>query len=81
MRFSDGMVIHRVSKVEESQLLMLDSIVANGPLAPYWEGREQRRLGGASLWVISRDHLIAMKTAAGRPQDRADVARLLELDR
>jgi hypothetical protein len=33
------------------------------------------------IWAVSRSGLIAMKAAAGRDQDLADIRRLEELDR
>ncbi len=81
MEFADGMTVHRVSKVGEGHLLMLDLLVVNKNLQGYWDRRESRALEGTQVWVISRDGLIAMKVAAGRPQDQADVIRLLEMDR
>ncbi len=81
MTFSDGLTIHRVSKATGNQLLMLDLLLVNANLKTFWNAREKRAVGTQDLWVISRESLIAMKTAAGRPQDRADVVRLLEMDR
>lgn len=45
------------------------------------ESRRRIEASFAGAWVISRDALIRMKTAAGREQDMADVKRLVELDR
>lgn len=81
MEFRDGMVLHRVSKVRGTALLMLDLLLVSAALRPHWERRQQRLLGAHALWVIGREGLIAMKIAAGRPQDQADVVRLHELDR
>lgn len=81
MDFSDGMVVHRVSKVADGQLLMLDLLVVNKSLERHWERRERRALETGHVWVISRQGLIEMKIAAGRPQDQADVVRLSEMDR
>ena len=38
-------------------------------------------LGGGTLRVISKDDLIEMKRAAGRPKDLADIAALTEVER
>jgi hypothetical protein len=81
MEFRDGMILHRVSKVRGTALLMVDLLLVNATLRPHWERRQQRVLGTSSFWVIGREGLIAMKVAAGRPQDQADVVRLLDLDR
>ncbi len=48
--------------------------------AEAWPERIAARLGGLSVPVLSRQHLIANKRASGRLQDLADVERLEELD-
>ncbi len=42
---------------------------------------EPRNLGGITVPLVRLEHLITMKVFAGRPQDLADVARLLALKR
>ena len=81
MRFADGMEVHRVSKTDAGEMLLLDLILVNANLEPAWRTRLRLATEGGRLWVISRDGLIQMKAAAGRPQDLADVQRLRELDR
>jgi hypothetical protein len=44
-----------------------------------WAERERADLDGVPVFMASRQTLITNKKAAGRPQDLADVARLLEL--
>lgn len=41
-----------------------------------WQARRSLKLGGISLSVIGRDHLLINKRATGRPKDLADVAWL-----
>ncbi len=43
-----------------------------------WPRRVILSIGGIDVPFIGRDDLIANKRAADRPQDRADVARLLK---
>lgn len=81
MEFSDGMVVHRISKIRDGALVMVDFLVVDANLRAYFEQREAHALQGARVWVIGREGLIAMKVSAGRPQDQADVIRLKELDR
>lgn len=81
MQFSDGMQMQRVSKVGAGQLMTVDFILVNTNLEPAWQSRMRRDTDVFSLSVISRDALIAMKLAAGRPQDQADVLKLMEQDR
>lgn len=81
MRFSDGMQMQRVSKAEGAELMTVDFILVDANLEPVWQSRERRATEATALSVVSRDALIAMKLAAGRPQDQADVIKLQELDR
>lgn len=81
MRFRDGMQLQRVSRVAAGQLLTVDFILATEDLEPVWRSRQKLATGTSALWVVSREALIQMKVAAGRPQDVADVEKLRELDR
>lgn len=81
MKFPDGMRLQRVSKIEQGELLTLDLLLVVELLEPVWESREPIEALGTTLWVIGRDALISMKQWAGRPQDLADIARLLGDDR
>ena len=81
MQFTDGMQMQRVSKLVEGQLVTVDLILVDHNLEAIWQSRERRAIESAQLSVVSREALIAMKVAAGRPQDQADVVKLTELDR
>ncbi len=81
MEFRDGMQLHRVSKVVHGALMTVDFILVSKNLEPVWSSRHRRAIEGCELSVVSREALIAMKVAAGRPQDQADVVRLEEQDR
>jgi len=77
MTFSaSGITIHRVSRLVGTQILTLDVIDGSGVLAPVWDTREQFETSRGPVWVVSRQGLITMKLAAGRPQDLADLASL-----
>lgn len=59
--------------------------VRNGAseLPPYEDLRERAievEVRGTPIWIASLDDLIAMKRAAGRPQDLRDIAELTSLD-
>ncbi|HKQ71810.1 MAG TPA: DUF6036 family nucleotidyltransferase [Polyangiaceae bacterium] len=81
MTFSDGMRLHRVNKVDGSDLSTVDFILVDHNLEPVWLSRRVQPVEGGEVRVVGRDALIAMKLAAGRPQDQADVIRLTEQDR
>jgi hypothetical protein len=81
MTFKDGMQLQRVSKLEAGALLTIDFILVDANLEPIWATRQRLELAGAPIWVISRQALIQMKVAAGRPQDALDIQNLEELDR
>ncbi len=81
MTFKDGMQLQRVSKLDAGALLTIDFIVVDANLEPVWASRQVLELAGAPIWVISRNALIQMKVAAGRPQDALDIQSLEEIDR
>jgi hypothetical protein len=81
MDFSDGTELHRVSKMQGAEHLMVDLMVVAVHLQSAWDSRRRIAFGERQLSVISRDSLIAMKVAAGRQQDLLDVQKLRDLDR
>jgi hypothetical protein len=78
---SSGITVHRFTKLIGEVPLMLDTLIADGPLATVWQTRLTATFEGGPIRVVSREGLVTMKLAAGRPQDIADVKRLAELDR
>ena len=79
MEFSSGAVqIRRISKMagEDQDPWVLDLVLATGVLLPLFEGRQQLPWAGGTLWVLSRDGMIQMKSLRGSEQDRADIAAL-----
>lgn len=81
LRFRDGVELRRLTKVVAGEHVTLDLILVNETLEPVWASRGPVETEAGPLRVVSRDALIAMKLASGRPQDVADVERLRELDR
>lgn len=81
MTFPDGMRLERVSRAEGKEVLTVDFIVVDANLEVAWSSRRRVAVGEKSLCVVSRDALIAMKAAAARPIDIADIQKLRELDR
>jgi hypothetical protein len=73
-----GLTVHRVTKAEAGESLMLDLILVSEPLEEIWQSREIVQAFDLQLQVISRSALIRMKAMAGRLQDLADIERLEE---
>lgn len=81
MDFASGITIQRFTKIIEGKPFMLDALLVAGPLVGAWERRLSAEIEGGGVKVIARDDLIALKLAAGRPQDLVDVQRLQEAAR
>ena len=78
---SSGITLHRFTKILDGQPLMLDALIAGPSLKTVWETRERLAWAEGEVSVVSRQGLITLKLAAGRPQDLVDVQRLEELRR
>lgn len=78
--FTRGLRIRRLVKFEGEDSLVLDLLRVDASSVATFDGRERSRLGDLEISVVSRAGLKAMKLAAGRDQDLADVRRLEELD-
>lgn len=76
MRFSSGIEVRRVSRVESGELFTVDLLVITPAIEEVWRGRQVVMWRELPLGVVSRDGLIRMKRLAGRPQDLADLAAL-----
>ena len=82
IEFSDGMKLHRVTRIDGGEALTVDFILVDKNLSDVWETKAYfETTPGRTLCVINRAGLIAMKVRAGRAQDIADVERLRDLDR
>ena len=82
MEFEDGMEMRRLNKIDgDGSLLSVDFLLVGPAQRPVWDGRQRVPFQSGSISVASRDGLIAMKLAAGRAQDLADVQKLRETDR
>lgn len=81
MKFRDGTEVQRVTKIAAGEMLTLDYLLVNESLAPVWASRIRLATEFGSVSVVSRDALIRMKVAAGRPRDLGDVESLTEVDR
>jgi hypothetical protein len=84
---SSGISIRRFTKIEpDGRTLMLDVLLAEGALESVWQTRARVTFAPANrpegaLWVVSRNGLITLKLAAGRPQDIVDIQQLEEVSR
>jgi len=79
MDFKATGTMHRVIKFSSSaEVLALDLLLVGTELASVWQSRERLTAEGRPVWVVSRKGLLAMKLAAGRPQDLLDAQRLAE---
>lgn len=81
MDFANGITIQRFTKLIEGQPFMLDVLLVSPPVERVWADRMKLALEGGTVRVVSRAGLIALKLAAGRPQDMVDIQRLEEVDR
>ena len=68
--------LHRISKVIDQDLLMLDLMVVTPFLLDAWESRENYEFDGRRVPVVGFEGLIAMKETAGRPNDLRDIDEL-----
>jgi hypothetical protein len=70
----------RVSKARGARLLTLDLLLAGPGYDSIWSSRRAAEYRGRRVCVVSREGLIQMKSAAGRPQDVLDIEKLRESD-
>jgi hypothetical protein len=79
MRFTDrGIEIRRVSKLDQDSgdILMLDLLLVTPAILPVWKSRKEVAWEHGTLWVVSRDGLMALKSLRGSGQDLEDISRL-----
>lgn len=75
---SDGSLteVHRISRIEGIEHLMVDLIVAGPGLEDVLAGRQAFSWMGHRLHVVSRGGLLIMKRRAGRTKDLLDIEEL-----
>ena len=81
MTFQKGAVeIRRVSKLDpdSGDVLMLDMLLVTPQVSVAWNTRTEVEWELGTLWVVSRDGLILLKSLRGNAQDLADIERLKE---
>lgn len=65
--------VHRVSKISDGDVLILDLILVESNFVDAWNSREKYKVRGHSIAAISKIALIDMKKRAGRPRDAGDI--------
>ena len=81
MTFSQGDVeIHRFSKKDEETgyWLPLDFLLVTPRVKRVWESRQERQWEEGTLWVVSQEGLIYLKSLRGSGQDLEDIQKLKE---
>lgn len=68
--------IHRLSKIEGSDVLPIDLIIATPLFDQVWKQRQIVDWNGRRVQIVSREGLRFMKQLANRDQDRLDLAQL-----
>jgi len=68
--------VQRVSKLMGEEVLVVDLILAGGDTLGYLRSAIEVDTPDGLVRVVGRGALVAMKRAAGRPQDLADIERL-----
>lgn len=68
--------IHRLSKIEGSDVLPIDLIIATPLFDQVWRQRQIVDWNGRRVQIVSREGLRFMKQLANRDQDRLDLAQL-----
>lgn len=70
--------VQRVSKIEGSEHLLLDLLLADAAFEGALDDRVEVQLPSGPMSVVSRAVLVRMKRLAGRAQDLADLEKLEE---
>lgn len=78
LSFKKGAVeIRRVSKMDDDhEVISLDLLLVTPEVHDVWESKESLIWQDKTLWIVSRDGLIKMKTLAGRAKDLIDIGRI-----
>ncbi len=73
----DELLTHEITIFRDRVRIDVQTFTPGITFADAWEHREVMQYGGQEFYVVSRDHLISSKQAAGRPQDLQDVSLLI----
>jgi hypothetical protein len=69
-------IVHRVSKYEGEEALILDLMEVNDANRSAWKSRRAHKVSGTVIWAIGRKPLMAMKKESARPKDLIDIQGL-----
>ena len=72
--------VQRVNKIEGSQHLILDLLIADAAYAGTLDDRVEVELPDGAISFVSLDALLRMKRLAGRPIDLEDIRKLEDPD-
>jgi hypothetical protein len=81
MDFASGVSVQRFTKLVDGQPFMLDVLFVTKSLENVWDSRQIAEFEGGVIRVVSKEGLVSLKLAAGRPQDLVDIQRLEEVSR
>jgi hypothetical protein len=79
LHFHDGKIeIRRISKIdkETKSLVTIDFLLVTEALKDVWKNRKKFKWKRGTIFSVSKEGLIFMKTISGRLQDLADIERL-----
>ncbi len=69
-------IVHRISKIEDEEVLTLDLLLAGSTFERVWKERSVFEWHGRRVKVVSLGGLAEMKRLAGRTQDILDLEKL-----
>ena len=72
----EGLLAHEITVFKDVLRIDVQTRTPGVDFSAAWRDRVERTVGGVRYWIVSRDHLIAAKLAAGRPRDLEDVELL-----
>ena len=73
---SQRRVVHRVTKIDGSEMLLLDLMVVPDFLQDVWESRKVMEWKNGRFRIVSAEGLVRLKRMAGRLKDLADLEGL-----
>jgi len=74
----EALLAHEITVFKDVMRIDVQTRTRGVEFASAWADRVERRGDGVPDWLVSRDHLIAMKRSAGHPKDLGDLRVLLQ---